>query len=77
MNGDHKGPSPQPPMYEIRILVEVSGDEELEQWSDRVSKVLCNSEHDDPLEACPIPWFVASHELDEGEAAKWRDLLNR
>jgi hypothetical protein len=76
-NGDTE--VPQPTMWEVRLLVETDDPEELDRITDAVANIGCPlpvSEHDQ----CPTPWWVVStplEQLDEEEAARWRDVLNR
>jgi hypothetical protein len=67
------------PMWEIRLLIESDDPAERERITDSLADVLCPlpvSEHDE----CPTPWFIVAtplEHLDNEEAERWREVLNR
>lgn len=63
-------------VWAITLYVETDDDGLVEELVDEVARVACPEQGDAPADhACPIPWFVVSHEADRPE--KWRELLNR
>jgi len=66
-------------LWEIRLLIETDDPGERERSTDSLANILCPlpvSEHDE----CPTPWFIVAtplEHLDDEEAERWRDVLNR
>ena len=66
---------PAKKLVQIKVLVEVDSDAEVERLSEAFEAAICphpgGSDH-----RCPMRWFIVSSELDEDEAANWEELLN-
>jgi hypothetical protein len=66
-----------PTIHEIKVLVELDDEKQLDLLVDRIGQVCCDKPHDTPEEKCTVPWFIVASPLDDDEAASWRDELNR
>jgi hypothetical protein len=67
-------------LFEIRVIVEADDEKDAEQVTGAIALAICPLPHDDePIHVCPRGWITMTSELDEHEAAIWRepDALNR
>lgn len=65
-------------IYSITAVVEADDEDDATAVAEAIAKAICphNAEDD---HACPRGWMTMFHEMDEEEAAVWRepDALNR
>lgn len=63
-------------LVEIKVLVEVGDNAEVERLTDIIERAICPHEMHSHPERCPYRWFIIQTDLDGQEAANWEDLLN-
>jgi hypothetical protein len=66
-------------LYSITAIIEANDDADAGAVADAIAKAICPYPVADSDHACPRGWITMRHELDEEEAATWRDpdALNR
>jgi hypothetical protein len=62
-------------LVEIKVLVEIESDTEVDQLTDAFEKTICSSPAGSD-HRCLTRWFIVSTKLDVDAAAEWEDLLN-
>ena len=65
-----------PQIWNVQLLVETDDESEVGRIADAVGKVACPEEPASD-HVCRIPWFLITTLLDEDDANRWREDLNR
>jgi hypothetical protein len=63
-------------LVEIKVLVEVDSDDEVERLTTAFEQVICPFPMDEHPPRCRYRWFIISGDVDVEEAAGWEELLN-